>query len=129
MALLDDVKLVLIVEDDQWLRSLLADLLRDEDYDVLEAESGTEGLYLARSRVPDVVVLDLKLPGMSGLDVLGELRAHDVTANIPVIVVSGEVDELTRRALERRAQRADGVIEKPLDLAEFFSQVEAAAWA
>jgi DNA-binding response OmpR family regulator len=117
-------RLILVVEDDDWIRSLLAELLADEGYRVLEAADGDAALRLAAEHVPDVIVLDLRLPGKSGLDVLAELRAAEATASTPVLVLSGEVDELTRRVLACKAQRADGVMEKPLDLGEFFQRLE-----
>jgi DNA-binding response OmpR family regulator len=117
-------KSILIVEDDQWIRSLLAELLSDEGYRVLEAACGNEGLRLIAEQSPDVVVLDLNLPRKSGLEVLRELRANPATAGVPVLVVSGEVDSATKRILAKQEQRADGIVEKPMDLTEFFQQVE-----
>ena len=116
-------RLVLVVEDDDWIRSLLAELLTDEGYRVLEAADGEVALRLAAEHTPDVIVLDLRLPRKSGLDVLTELRSAEATASTPVLVLSGEVDQLTRRLLARKAQRADGVMEKPLDLGEFFHRL------
>jgi DNA-binding response OmpR family regulator len=119
-------KSILIVEDDQWTRSLLAELLSDEGYRVLEAACGNEGLRLIAEQSPDVVVLDLNLPRKSGLEVLRELRANPATAGVPVLVISGEVDSATKRILAKQEQRADGIVEKPMDLTEFFQQVEGA---
>lgn len=115
---------VLLVEDDPWLRPLLAELLADEGYRVIEAADGDVVASLAAEDPPDAIVLDLRLPRKSGLEVLAELRADPATAHVPVLVLSGEVDDLTRRILARREQRADGVIEKPLDLGEFFQRLE-----
>lgn len=123
-ATLGGERLVLLVEDDGWLRPLLAELLADEGYRVIEVADGADVARLAAEQPPDAIVLDLRLPRKSGLEVLAELRANPATAEVPVLVLSGQVDELTRRILARRDQRADGVIEKPLDLSELFQQLE-----
>lgn len=118
---------VLIVEDDPWIRPLLAELLQDEGYRVLQADTGEKGLSLALENPPNVVLLDLRLPDTSGLDVLRELRANEATADVRVLVISAEVDQITRTILARQAQRADGVIEKPLDISQLFEQLEETA--
>lgn len=118
---------VLIVEDDPWIRPLLAELLEDEGYRVLQADTGEKGLSLALENPPNVVLLDLRLPDRFGLDVLRELRANEATADVRVLVISAEVDQITRTILARQAQRADGVIEKPLDISQLFEQLEETA--
>jgi DNA-binding response OmpR family regulator len=80
-------KTVLICEDDTNLRTLVRLALGDA-YQFYEAPDGPSGLALARRIHPDVIVLDLMLPGRSGLDVLAELRADDELAKTPVIVIS-----------------------------------------
>ena len=120
-------KTVLVVEDDPWTRTVLTELLADEGYRVMRAASGIQALQLARSHSPDVIVLDLNLPGKSGLEVLRALRANEQTATIPVIVVSGAVDSSTRALLARRPQRANCVMEKPLDVIGLFERVEQVA--
>jgi DNA-binding response OmpR family regulator len=117
---------VLIVEDDQWIRTLLSELLTDEGYRVIEADCGMHALEELARGPADLVVLDLKLPNKSGLEVLRAMRADPATADLPVLVMSGEVDAWTRRLLTQREQRASGIIQKPLDLAEFFEQLEQA---
>jgi CheY-like chemotaxis protein len=119
-------KTVLLVEDDTWLRRILLELLVDEGYRVLEAGSGAEALHLAEQEGPDVLVLDLHLPWLSGLDVLRELRALDQTAAMRVIVVSGVLDTDARARLARPAERADSLLEKPLDVGQLFKAVEQA---
>jgi DNA-binding response OmpR family regulator len=80
-------KTILICEDDTNLRTLVRLALGD-GYRYYEAPDGPSGLELARRIHPDVIVLDLMLPGQSGLDVLAELRADDELAKTPVIVMS-----------------------------------------
>ncbi len=115
-------KKVLVVEDDPWIRSLMADLLAGEGYDVVEAPDGKQGLELASEREPDVILLDLAMPEVSGLDVLHELKSSNPTRDIPVIVVSA----YAMLMMGSDARRADGVIQKPFDLADLLAQVQQA---
>ena len=114
---------VLVVEDDPWIRSLMADLLAGEGYAVVQASDGKAGLEMAEANDPDVILLDLAMPEKSGLDVLHELKSSKPTRDIPVIVVSAYA--MLRMGSD--ARRADGVIQKPFDLADLLLQVEQAA--
>ena len=80
---------VLIVEDDPALRRMYRTTLALAGFDVLEADDGLAALHLLDYRPPDVVVLDLMLPTMSGLVVQQEIAAHAHTRNIPIVVVTG----------------------------------------
>jgi CheY-like chemotaxis protein len=111
---------VLVVDDDAWLRPLLAELLSEEGYEVLEADSGSEALRRVREQHPDLVVLDVQLGWSSGLAVLDELRAEEQTRGLPVILVSGAVDLIE----SGQAHRAAAALHKPLDLGALLSQVE-----
>lgn len=115
-------KTVLVVEDDPWIRSLMADLLAGEGYQVVQAADGKVGLSLAREHDPDVILLDLAMPEKSGLDVLHELKSSKPTRDIPVLVVSA----YAMLMMGSDARRADGVIQKPFDLADLLVQVEQA---
>ena len=103
-------KTVLICEDDTNLRTLVRLALGDA-YRYYEAPDGPSGLELARRIHPDLIVLDLMLPGQSGLDVLAELRADDELAKTPVIVMSAwsHSDEAAVQA------GADRFVPKPFD--------------
>jgi DNA-binding response OmpR family regulator len=79
---------VLIVEDSRFLRISNERALTQAGYHVITAADGEEGLRLARQHKPDLVVLDLMLPKLSGRDVLRELRSSPDTASIPVMIVS-----------------------------------------
>ncbi|HEV2146982.1 MAG TPA: response regulator [Longimicrobiaceae bacterium] len=83
------VPLVLLVEDDPWIRSAVRALLEQEGYRVAETELGEEALPLTRRLRPDVVLMDLVLPVMSGLDTVRSLKEHADTAAVPVIATSG----------------------------------------
>ncbi|MCH7529718.1 response regulator [Patescibacteria group bacterium] len=83
---------ILIIEDDKSLCTLLTAALKDEDFDILIAEDGKVGLKTAREQIPDLILLDLEMPGMKGLEVLKELRAYEKTRDIRVIILTNSSD-------------------------------------
>ena len=109
---------VLICEDEAPLRELMKVSL-DDDYRVLEASDGEEALRLARAHNPDVVILDLMVPGVSGLEVLRELRDDPATKHTRVVVVSAWTD-VEARSL---AAGADGFVAKPFEPEEFSERI------
>ncbi len=115
-------KTVLVVDDDPWISGMLCTLLVGEGYAVTEAPDGKQGLQLAARDEPDVVLLDLVMPGESGLEVLHKLKDGTATRDIPVIVVSGH----TKALQGNEACRADGLIQKPFDIVELLEEVERA---
>ena len=119
-------KTVLLVEDDNWLRNIMAELLADDGYHVRQAATGTQAMEQVEHEVPDLIVLDLNLPEMSGLDVLHEIRIRKHLLKLPVIVMSGSLDGETRRRLSHLAERADDVFEKPVDVGRLFERLERA---
>ena len=78
---------ILVIDDEQGIRDLLGTILRRKGYDVVLAESGRKGLELFRREHPDVIVLDLKMPGMDGLTVLQQVRS--LNPKQPVIILTG----------------------------------------
>lgn len=119
-------KSVLLVEDDSWLRHIMAELLADDGYEVREAATGTQALALVEEQTPDAILLDLNLPELSGLEVLHEIRTGKQLLNLPVIVVSGSLDGETRHRLSHLPERADEVFEKPVDVGRLFERLEQA---
>jgi CheY-like chemotaxis protein len=113
-------RLVLVVDDDEWIRSIITEMLVAEGYAVRQASNGATALELAERLQPSIILLDLALPGRSGLEVLQELKDRRPTCDIPVLVVSAYAMLL----LGKDARRADGVIQKPFDLAELLTKVE-----
>lgn len=83
---------VLLVEDDESVRSLIRINLELNDFEVVEAHDGLEGLLLLDLHRPDLVVLDLMLPEVDGSRVLAQLRANPDNAALPVIVITGKAD-------------------------------------
>jgi len=91
-------KTVLIVEDDKFLRELIAQKLVKEGYDISEAIDGEEGIKKIKTENPDLVLLDLILPGIDGFEVLSRMKADEKLAKIPVIILSnlGQREEIER---------------------------------
>ncbi|MCS6867049.1 MAG: response regulator transcription factor [Gemmataceae bacterium] len=84
---------ILIIEDERGLTQSLTWYFKREGYEVTVAEDGLEGLRKAQTALPDVVLLDLMLPGMNGLDVCRELRAGERTRDIPIIMITAKTEE------------------------------------
>src|SRR5499426_335872 len=111
---------VLIVEDEPDISDLLAFHLGREGYDVCRSRTGAEALQQVRVRAPDLVLLDLMLPGMDGLDVCRRLRQDPSTATLPIVMLTAKGEEVDRvLGLELGA---DDYIVKP------FSPKEVVAW-
>ena len=92
-------KTILIVEDDTILRDLISRKLRkDSDYEIVEAVDGEEGIKKAKEKKPDIVLLDLILPGIDGFGVLEQLKKDSELAKIPVVILSnlGQKEEIER---------------------------------
>ena len=102
---------VLIVEDSPSVRRLIEVSVRPLGVKIIAAEDGLSGLAMARSDVPDVILLDIGLPGIDGWEVLRELRSDPTTADISVIIVTAHAQPEVAAAAERRG--ADGFITKP----------------
>ncbi len=111
--------LVLIVDDNEKNRKLARDVLRAAGFRTLEAPNGTEGIALADEHLPDVVLLDLRLPDMDGMQVARELRGRPRTAQLPVVALSAlQADDAWLLAAGFA-----GYLEKPISVGEFPEQV------
>lgn len=86
-------KKILIIEDDNFLRILLSKKLRSEVYSILSAAESVEAFNLLKSNKPDLILLDLLLPGVDGFEILKKIRQTEETKNIPVIVFSNLSEE------------------------------------
>jgi DNA-binding response OmpR family regulator len=102
---------VLLVDDEDQLRKVMKDLLQRDGYEVTEAADGVEALDQVDRHAPDIVVLDLNLPGLDGYGVLNHLRSRPATADIPVVVLTAHGDEESEvRVFE---MGADDFLSKP----------------
>lgn len=114
---------VLVIEDEKALADVLGYNLRREGYEVTLAHDGQEGLKAAQSKPHDLVILDLMLPTISGLDVLRELRSNDKTRDIPIIILtakSEETDQLVGFSLG-----ADDYVTKPFSVKVLLQRIKA----
>ncbi len=81
-------KKILIIEDDVFLSELMAKKLIEEGFDVVKAVNGEEGVEMAQKENPDLILLDLILPGMDGFDILEKIKEDPETSSIPVVILS-----------------------------------------
>jgi two-component system cell cycle response regulator DivK len=114
---------ILVVEDNPLNLKLVRDVLQYAGYDVIEAKSGEEGLRVAQQDPPDLVLMDLQLPGIDGTETLRRLREGSLGRDVPVVAV-------TAFAMAEDRERAflagfDGYVEKPISVRELPGQVEA----
>jgi two-component system cell cycle response regulator DivK len=115
-------KRILIVEDNELNMKLLNDVLEAYGYDIVKTDSGAAVLDLARTHRPDLVLMDIQLPDISGLQAVRQLKGNPQTRGIPVIAVTAFAmagDE--RKALD---SGCDGYIAKPIMLREFLATIE-----
>lgn len=115
------MSLVLIVEDNERNLKLVRDVLQAKGYATIEAGTAEEGLELARARAPGLILMDIHLPGMSGIEALRILRADPATAAIPVIAVTASVMKESVR--EVMAAGFNAFIEKPINVLGFLEKV------
>jgi two-component system cell cycle response regulator DivK len=114
-------ELILIVEDNDKNRKLVRDVLQHKGYVTIEAESGEDGVRLARERRPALVLMDIQLPGIDGITALGQLRADPLTRGIPVIAVTASV--MTHDRQKIMAAGFDGYQPKPIRVKDFLEAV------
>ena len=112
---------VLIIEDDPAIRRFLRNTLRVQEYEVREAETGSEGLGLARALNPELVILDLGLPDMDGMEIIPQIRE---SSTVPILVLSSRSDEAGKvMALDLGA---DDYVSKPFGVDELMARMRTA---
>ncbi|MEG2139220.1 MAG: response regulator transcription factor [Bilophila sp.] len=118
-----DAATILVVEDEQDIRELLVYNLEREGYTTLQAKDGKEGLERARSRKPDLILLDLMLPKMDGLAVCRELERDTETVHIPVIMLTARGEDVDR--ILGFELGADDYVVKPFNVRELLLRIRA----
>ena len=113
---------VLIVEDNEKNMKLARDVLQAKGYQTLEAETGEEGVRLAKERKPDLVLMDIQLPGINGIEAFKQIRADPKTARIPVVALTASVTPTDRSQIT--AAGFDAFVGKPINLKEFLDTVK-----
>jgi two-component system cell cycle response regulator DivK len=116
------MSLILIVEDNEKNMKLARDLLQAKGYQTLEAVTGEDGVRLGKERVPDLVLMDIQLPGISGIEALRQLRADPSAAAIPVIALTASVTPSDRSQIT--AAGFDAFVSKPISVREFLETVK-----
>jgi len=117
------MSLVLIVEDNERNLELVRDILQAKGHHTLEARTAEEGLKVAYAKIPQLILMDIQLPGMNGIEALKALRAEPGTARIPIVAITASVMESDRQ--EIMSAGFDGFIEKPITVRSFMDVVEA----
>ena len=113
---------VLIVEDNEKNRKLMRDLLLVHGYQHLEAEDGLAGVEAAREHHPDLILMDIQLPGLDGYSATRQLKADESTRAIPIVVVTS----FAMQGEEERARQAgcDAYLSKPIDIHQLIATVQ-----
>jgi two-component system, cell cycle response regulator DivK len=113
---------VLIIEDNDKNMKLARDVLQAKGYQTLEAITGEDGVKLAKERKPDLVLMDIQLPGINGIEAFRRIRGDAATRAIPVVALTASVTPTDRSAIT--AAGFDAFISKPISLKEFLDTVK-----
>ena len=114
-------ELILIVEDNEKNLKLVRDVLQYRGYQTIEAGSGEEGVRLAKARIPDLVLMDIQLPGMDGYEATRQIRATPELAKVPIIAVTSYA--LSGDEAKTRAAGCDGYVAKPFSPRQLLAKI------
>src|SRR5688572_11953716 len=114
-------KTILIVEDEEAVRELEKFILEQHGYEVMEARDGLEGLTKAEFQKPDLILLDLMMPDVSGGRMFDEMKEHPLTAGIPIVVVTGKPDA---HQLFDEEIGPENVIMKPFEASTLLARIQ-----
>lgn len=115
-------ELILIIEDNEKNRKLARDVLQVKGYQTIESETAEEGLKLAVEKSPNLILMDIQLPGMDGITAMKRLKADPTTAGIPIIAITASA--MTHNRTTMLAEGFDGYQTKPISLKEFLGEVQ-----
>ncbi|UCH73907.1 MAG: response regulator [Rhodospirillales bacterium] len=115
-------KTILIVEDNELNMKLFRDLLEAQGYDILETRDGMQALELAREERPDLIVMDIQLPQVSGLEVTKWIKADDNLKHIPVVAVTAFAMKGDEEKI--REGGCEAYVAKPISVKDFLSTIE-----
>jgi two-component system cell cycle response regulator DivK len=113
---------ILVVEDNEKNMKLFRDVLHASGYRTLEAATGERAVELVFEHRPDLVLMDIQLPDIDGIEALSRLRADDRTASVPVLALTAQAMEGDRERF--LAAGFDGYLSKPVDIAEFVATIK-----
>ena len=114
-------KTILVVEDDDLNLKLFNELLQASGYDTLQASDGHDAVEISRRRRPDLVLMDIRLPGLSGLEATQRIKADPETAHIPIVAVTANAMKGDEDAVLNGG--CDGYIAKPIKIEHFLATV------
>jgi two-component system cell cycle response regulator DivK len=121
MSGIGDGRLVLIVEDNERNMKLARDVLQFHGFRTLETVNGEDGVVMAREHLPDLILMDISLPGIDGVEATRQLKGEPSTANIPIVALTASVLQADRARFEEAGFA--GLIAKPIDVVAFPAQV------
>lgn len=113
---------VLIVDDSTTIRFVMAKMLWESGYHVIEAHNGQDGVDMALEHSPDLIFMDVVMPGINGFQATRKLRRHEGTKDIPIIIISGNKQAVEQFWAEKIG--ANDYMEKPFDRRELFFRLE-----
>ena len=119
------MKLILIIDDNVAFRTMVYDFFTDLGYKVEIAENGREGLVKAKAISPDIILCDVMMPDIGGIEVIRNLQSDDDTRNIPVLVITGSFFDKNMSELFRQESNCREFMSKTVELAYLQKKVEA----
>jgi len=118
------MKIILIIDDNIEFREMMADYFKDIGYNVEVADNGREGVNKARAIKPDIILLDVMMPDVGGIEVLRELQSYEETISIPVIVITGTYFDKNMYELFRLETNCKEFLSKTTELAVINKKIE-----
>jgi CheY-like chemotaxis protein len=103
---------ILVVDDDELMRDLICALLESKGHSVVDADNGDTAVNMARTELPDLIILDMNMPGMTGWETIPVIRSHPDTRDIPIVAVTG--DSSTGGRDEAHLAGVDRYVTKPI---------------
>ena len=116
----DNEKIILVIDDEEGARDFIKSFFEDREYKVVATPNGKEGIGIIQSGKAGLVLLDMRMPEMNGIDVLTELKNNNISANVYLMTGVDEGDELDKA----RALGIKGIVKKPVNLTELCSIVK-----
>ena len=121
MAKKIEVKTVLICDDSSETRMLLKSVLTNDGFAVLEAENGLIAQELAVAHLPDLIIMDVVMPGQDGVTTIGKLAANTATSSIPIIIMTGKT--AITKLLDKESNQVAAVFEKPFFMKDLRAKI------
>lgn len=113
---------ILVVEDDLIIQNLMLFYLQDKQHQVLVAANGRDGVSLAKDELPDLIIMDLRLPVLDGWQATEQLKLSPQTADIPVLAMTAQSYTAVRERFQDTG--CDGYVGKPIDFTDLFTQID-----